>query len=179
MISSSLRDATRWGSGGRGPAGYDRRSQAPKSFRSLSRLKARGHIPAPPTGRWGSGFALRWRPTRPQRIDRALGGRNWRGDDPVRPARLSRGTTPGRSSEDLPQPDKPKSVISLAPPCARRAEGLDQAADVVVAIGSASHYSLESSAMASLVCNRSAQIAAAAARTGQIEPKRKFRFGTP
>jgi hypothetical protein len=62
---------------------------------------------------------------------------------------------------------------------APRLEALDQAADVVVATGSASHYSLESSAMASLVCNRSAQIAAVAARTGQIEPKRKFRFGTP
>ena len=39
----------------------------------------------------------------------------------MRLARLSRGTRPARGSEDLPEPDDPKSVISLASPCARRA----------------------------------------------------------
>ena len=39
----------------------------------------------------------------------------------LRPARFSRGMTPARSSEDLPDPDEPKSAISLAPPWARRA----------------------------------------------------------
>ena len=52
----------------------------------------------------------------------------------LRPARFSRGMTPARSSEDLPDPDDPKSAISLAPPLrAPRVEPLDQAADVVVA----------------------------------------------
>ena len=52
----------------------------------------------------------------------------------LRPARFSRGMTPARSSEDLPDPDDPEQRDQLGAALgAPRFEPLDQAADVVVA----------------------------------------------